>query len=120
GKHLFDPSAPHGGWHAGDALADPAYADVVALAIDNGPDRIDAYTHVTDHIDASGAAVGGQADAYLASVDDVVLPFFRARYGVVAHGGSLVVAGSSLGGVVSLYAAVARAPRQGGVTPTGA
>ncbi len=112
GQNVFDSGAPYGGFRAGEALAEPAYADVVALAVDNAPDRFDAYTHVNDTIPDVGV-VGGRADDYLALLDDEALPFFRARYGVRAMGDSLVVAGASLGGLVSLYAAMTSDTRQG-------
>jgi hypothetical protein len=112
GQNVFDPNAAYGGWHAGDALADAAYADVVALAVDNASDRFAAYTHVTDDI-GTGGIEGGRAADYLALLDDEALPFFRARYGVHALGDDLVLAGSSLGGLVSLYAAMTSDTRQG-------
>lgn len=101
GQNVFDPTAAFGGWRLDEALA--AHPDVVALAIDNAPDRIDAYTHVEDDI---GSVVGGRADAYLALVFDEALPFFRARYGVSAEGDGLALMGSSLGGLVTVYAAL--------------
>lgn len=113
GQNLFDPSALWGGWHAQDALGTAAFADVVALAVDNAPDRMDAYTHTTDDPMASGTEIGGRAADYLALLDDDALPFFRARYGVVARGPSLVMAGSSLGGLLSLDAAMTSDARQG-------
>jgi predicted alpha/beta superfamily hydrolase len=104
GQNVFSPDAPHGGWRAGEALSAGGYDDVVALAIDSVADRFDAYTHTPDRLGLE--LVGGRADDYLALVRDEVLPFFRARYGVEAAGDSLVLAGSSLGGLVTLYAAL--------------
>lgn len=107
GQNVFHPDAPHGGWRVDEALAaDPAYADVVVLAIDNAADRMSAYTHAPDRI--GGGVIGGRADDYLRLVVEEALPFFRSRYGVAASGGSLVMGGSSLGGLVSLYGALVR------------
>jgi predicted alpha/beta superfamily hydrolase len=108
GQNVFHPDAPFGGWRVDEALADPALSDVFAVAVDNAPDRMSAYTHVPDRIDI-GAPVGGRADDYLAMLADEVLPFVRARYAVMARGPRTVVMGSSLGGLVSLYLAM-RAP----------
>lgn len=110
GQNVFDPGAPHGGWRAGETLA-AGFSDVVALAIDNAPDRIDAYTHVPDRL--GGEVVGGRADDYLDLIMTEALPFFRARYGVDAAGDTLVVAGSSLGGLVTLHAALSRSSLAG-------
>ncbi|MBN8613761.1 MAG: hypothetical protein J0L92_24405 [Deltaproteobacteria bacterium] len=102
GQNVFHPDAFFGGWHVDEALAARG-TDVIALAIDNAPDRMDAYTQVAD--DLGGGAIGGRADDYLALLEDEALPFFRARYGIVARGRSLMIAGSSLGGLVTLHAA---------------
>lgn len=101
GQNVFHPDAFFGGWRVDEALAAHA-PDVVAVAIDNAPDRMDAYTHTPDSI--GGARVGGRADDYLALVVEEALPFFRARYGIVARGHSLMISGSSLGGLVTLLA----------------
>jgi hypothetical protein len=107
GQNVFHPDAFFGGWRLDEALADPRFTDVVVLAVDNAEDRMDAYTHVADDIGA-GAEVGGRAGDYLALLEDEALPFFRARYGVVASGDSLAMMGSSLGGLVTAYAALVR------------
>ena len=107
GQNLFAPDAPHGGWRVDEALeASASWDDVVVLAVDNAADRMSAYTHVPD--DIGGGPLGGQAEDYLDLVEDEALPFFRARYGVAAAGDSLAIAGSSLGGLVTLYGAMTR------------
>ncbi|MBX3276268.1 MAG: hypothetical protein KF729_38805 [Sandaracinaceae bacterium] len=104
GQNVFHPDAFFGGWRVDAAVAEPAYEDVVVLAVDNAPDRFDAYTHVADLL--RGARVGGRADAYARLLFDEALPFFRAQYGLDTSARRLVVAGSSLGGLVSLYLAM--------------
>jgi hypothetical protein len=101
GQNVFHPDAFFGGWRVDEALAARG-SDVVAIAVDNAIDRMDAYTQVTD--DIGGGVIGGRADDYLALLEEEALPFFRARYGIVAEGRSLMVAGSSLGGLVTLVA----------------
>ena len=104
GQNVFHPDAIFGGWHVDEAISGPEYSDVVVLAIDNASDRFDAYTHVADDI-GSGPLVGGRADAYGRLLFEEALPFFRMRYGLRADPADLVIAGSSLGGLVSLYLA---------------
>lgn len=106
GQNVFDPGAFFGGWRVPAALSGD-HAGVLAVAVDNGPDRFDTYTHVPDTIGAGGP-VGGRADDYLDVLEDEVLPFVRARYGVVAAGDNLMMMGSSLGGLVTLHAARSR------------
>ncbi len=101
GQNVFHPDAFFGGWQVDRALA--SRPDVIALAVDNAADRMDAYTHTAD--DLGDGPIGGRADDYLALLEGEALPFFRARYGIIAEGASLMVAGSSLGGLVTLHAA---------------
>ncbi len=97
GQNLFDPAAIWGGWRLQDSLPD----DVLVVGIDNaGLARFDEYTHVPDDLD--GTVVGGQADAYAALVQDVILPAMVERYGLPQVVGTM---GSSLGGLVSLHLA---------------
>lgn len=106
GQNLFDPDAFGGGWEMDSLLAsDPAFSDIVLVSVDNTEDRLDVYAHVADDPFSNGTLYGGRADAYLGQLEDVVLPHFRERYGLVADGQSLMMAGSSMGGLVSLYAA---------------
>lgn len=102
GQNVFHPDAAFGGWRVDEALRVRG-SDIVAVAIDNAIDRMDAYTQISD--DIGDGPVGGQAHAYLALVRDQALPFVRARYGIAAEGPSLMMAGSSLGGLVTLVAA---------------
>jgi len=106
GQNVFHPDAPFGGWRVDEAVSAAGYEDVLVLAIDNAPDRMSAYTHVPDRI--GGGPTGGRADDYLDLIEREALPFFRARYRVAAAGDGLVIGGSSLGGLVSLYAAQSR------------
>ena len=106
GQNVFHPDSPFGGWRVDEAVGAPGYEDVIVLAVDNAPDRMSAYTHVPDRI--GGGVTGGRAEDYLQLIEAEALPFFRARYGVAAAGDALVIGGSSLGGLVSLYAAQSR------------
>jgi hypothetical protein len=106
GQNVFHPDGPWGGWRVDETLAgDPAYADVVVLAVDNAPDRMDAYTHVPDVID-QGGPTGGAAGPYVQALENQVLPFFRDRYGLSTQRSKLMVSGSSLGGLVTLVHAM--------------
>ncbi len=106
GQNLFDPEAIGGGWRVDEALnGEAAWDDVVVLAVDNAADRLDVYGHVPDDIFDDGSSYGGRSGEYLALLADEVLPFARGRYGLVATGASLAMAGSSMGGLVTLEAA---------------
>jgi hypothetical protein len=111
GQNVMHPDAPWGGWAVDETLASRGYTDVVLLAIDNAPDRLAAYTHVPD--DLGEGLIGGRADDHSNLVELEALPFLRARYGVPARGPSLMVAGSSLGGLFALYSAATTPDLQG-------
>jgi hypothetical protein len=93
-----------GGWRMKDA-ADAAIADGVhpflVVAVPNSPERFDEYTHVADDI---GFVTGGAADSYLGFLVDAVKPFVDARYPTRPGREDTAILGSSLGGLVSLYA----------------
>lgn len=96
GQNLFDPGAIFGGWQLDDSLP----SAMMVVAIDNTPERMDEYTHVTD--DLGGGAIGGKADDHVQMLETVVRPLVAHHYGEPA---TLGVMGSSLGGLVSLYVA---------------
>lgn len=97
GQNLFEPDAINGGWR----LNESAPEGLMIVGIDNTPERFQDYTHTTDN--ATGSSVGGGADAYLAMIKDQVRPLIAQHYGEPAKVGMM---GSSLGGLVSLYAAL--------------
>ena len=105
GQNLFSPDALFGGWRVGTsvdyAVAQGELAPFLVVGIDNTKDRFDEYTHVQD--DLGGALVGGLADAYADFIVDGIKPFIDARYPTSLDPKDTGVAGSSLGGLVSIY-----------------
>lgn len=97
GQNLFGPGSAFGSWRMEEAAPD----GMLIVGIFNTADRFDDYTPVTDRV--GGSEVGGGADTYLAFVRDTVRPLIRTEYG---EPGPVGILGSSLGGVVSLYALV--------------
>jgi len=112
GQNLFDPDAMWGGWHAGETadalIAGGQVRPFLAVGIYNTAARMDEYTHVPDDL-GGGTVVGGRADEYVDFLVDGVKPFIEARYPVATGKAATGVLGSSLGGLVSCYAAY-RAP----------
>jgi predicted alpha/beta superfamily hydrolase len=97
GRNLFAPSAPFGGWR----MQERAPAGMMVVGIDHSSRRMDEYTHVQDRV--GGSLVGGDADRYLDWLVDTLRPWVRGRWG---EPGAVGILGSSLGGLVSLYATV--------------
>ena len=100
GQNLFAPDAPFGGWRVREAAAGAAPCFIVG--IDNTVDRLDEYTHVAD--DLGGGSVGGRAAEYLALLD-AVRDHMGARYVLGVGPTQTAIMGSSLGGLVSIFAA---------------
>lgn len=103
GQNLFDPSASFAGeWRVDDTLEQIAAdgVEAVVVAIPNmGSERLDEYTPFVDQDKG-----GGRGDAYLDFVVNTLKPeidrLFRTRH-ERSHTG---IMGSSLGGLISLYA----------------
>jgi hypothetical protein len=99
GQNLFGPGSMFGSWR----MEQVAPAGMLIVGVFNTADRFDDYTPVTDQV--SRTEVGGGADDYLRFLDTTVRPLIRTTYG---ESGPVGILGSSLGGVVSLYAVVAQ------------
>lgn len=96
GQNLFNPNALWGGWR----LQESAPPGMLLVGIDNTPQRMDEYTHVTDVI--GGETLGGLGDQYADFVQTQVRPLITAHYG---EPGRVGVMGSSLGGLISFHIA---------------
>jgi predicted alpha/beta superfamily hydrolase len=109
GQNLFDPSGPYGSWKmnitADQKIADGSMRRILIVGVDNTSDRFYEYTQTEDEIANGAMPVGGGADLYTAFLVTGVKPFIDARYRTLSDRASTAVLGSSLGGLVSLYAA---------------
>ncbi|MBE7452080.1 MAG: alpha/beta hydrolase [Kofleriaceae bacterium] len=103
GQNLFDAATAFGGveWRideAMDALAGGGgIREAIIVGVYNTASRIHDYTPTVD----GSIGSGGGADAYLDFLADELRPFIAATYRVAP--GRVGLAGSSLGGLVSLY-----------------
>lgn len=111
GQNLFQGGGPFGSWDllpVFDAeIAAGRARPALVVGVANTDDRFLEYTHVPDNIGGS-PAVGGGADNYVTFVADRVKPFVDAHYATLADRAHTAVLGSSLGGLVSIYAALKR------------
>jgi predicted alpha/beta superfamily hydrolase len=114
GQNLFDRAIGFGGqeWGVDEALAAHAgRADAIIVAIANAGDvRINEYSPFRDE-----GLGGGKGDDYLDFISDVVMPLvdgtFRTRMGAE----NTFIGGSSMGGLIALYAYLTRPDVFGGV-----
>jgi predicted alpha/beta superfamily hydrolase len=103
GQNLFDAATSFAGdWGLRAALARASRRGIetIVVAIPNmGPARIDEYTPFADP-----KAGGGQGDRYLEYLIDTVKPLVDGRFRTLPDREHTGIAGSSLGGLISLYA----------------
>ena len=103
GQNLFDPATSFAGeWGVDTALARAPRKGrrAIIVGIPNaGIDRIREYSPFADP-----RIGGGHGDAYLDWIEDTVKPLIDDRYRTIAAREGTGIGGSSLGGLISLYA----------------
>lgn len=109
GQNLFDPARSAFGkiWNVKGAIdrlisTDPSFPECIAVGIDNTDDRIDEYTPVRDPNENGG----GQAAAYLQFIVRELKPAIDKKLRTLSDANSTVMAGSSLGGLMTTFAAI--------------
>jgi metallo-beta-lactamase class B len=108
GQNVFDAATAFTGeWGVDEsldilhALGDPG---AIVVAVDHGGERrLDEYSPWTHPRHG-----GGQGDAYVDFLANTLKPYVDRRFRTLADRGSTAVAGSSMGGLISLYAALRR------------
>ncbi len=110
GQNLFDGATsflPGREWRVDESATMLIRAGLVRrvaiVGIDNaGAARGDEYLPRRFRMERGGE-IGGRADLYLKMIDEELLPWLAGRYGVATR--EVGMAGSSLGGIVTLWAA---------------
>ena len=104
GQNVFDPGGPFGSWSA-DATSTREAAqgrmrECILVGVDNTPNRIAEYMPPTDSYNGN-PGVGNQ---YLNYLVNNVRPYINSTYRTLTNSANTLTAGSSLGGLISLYA----------------
>lgn len=103
GQNVFDPATSFAGhWQVGNALAHHAKrgAEAIVVAIPNmGAERLAEYTPHPDLIRG-----GGDGDRYVSWLVETVKPMIDRKLRTMREPAHTIIAGSSLGGLISLYA----------------
>lgn len=114
GQQLFSPG-PFGDWLVDETMdrlieADPARAMIV-VGVDNSPHRWDEYgpwanPDMHAWVDPSWArpGEGGEGAAYVGFLSGTLKPMIDARYRTLPDRAHTAVGGSSMGGLIALYA----------------
>jgi predicted alpha/beta superfamily hydrolase len=103
GQNLFDPETAFAGeWGVDRAIAHAprkARRAIVVGLPNRGVERLDEYSPFVDP-----ARGGGRGDAYIDFILNTVKPMIDERYRTLSESASTGIVGSSLGGLLSLYA----------------
>jgi glycogen operon protein len=103
GQNLFDPETAFAGeWGVDRAIAHAPRKARRALVVgiaNRGPDRLDEYSPFIDPTRG-----GGRGDAYIDFILKTLKPTIDERYRTRADAASTGIVGSSMGGLLSLYA----------------
>ena len=98
GRNLFDDASAHAAeWRVDETLEELAREGLEAIVV--------AIPHGTDR---GGEYAGARADAYLSFLVDTVRPLVETAFAVDSRPEATGIAGSSLGGVISLHGLYAR------------
>jgi predicted alpha/beta superfamily hydrolase len=107
GQNLFDRATSFAGAWEVDRMLDAASRaglEAIVVGIPNaGEQRITEYSPFQD-----GRAGGGRGDAYVSFLRDTVKPIIDAEFRTRTEPRDTGIAGASMGGLISLYALVAR------------
>lgn len=109
GQNVFDARTSFAGqeWRADETaerlIAEKKLPPIIIVAIANTADRMNEYTAWKD-----AQHGGGDADKYLAFIADTVKPLIDRAYRTQPEREHTAIAGSSLGGLIALYAAYKR------------
>lgn len=108
GQNMFDENTSYvGEWHADETLEKLARAGIEAIAVgipNAGDARLDEYSPWRGRGIRGRRLVGGQGGAYLNWVVGDVMPLIDRSFPTRRERESTGTAGSSLGGLISLYA----------------
>lgn len=102
GQNLFDENSLYGNWAIDDSLASLAeqgFGDVVVISVDHGgEDRINEYMPFNTRHGR------GQGKLYIQFLMETLKPYVDKKYRVIPDGENTGIGGSSMGGLISLYA----------------
>lgn len=108
GQNLFNPHAPYGNWAIDEALAKMARKgrhELIIVAVDHGEeDRITEYLPFEDH-PRFGEGDGSKYVDFL--VNDLI-PYVNEKYRTLPEAEHTGIGGSSMGGLISLFAGITR------------
>lgn len=109
GQNLFDEyTAPFGEWNVDEILDTfPGKTSCIVIGIDNGADKRMAEYNPYDFKNPDNSAdkiINGEGDAYVDFLSKTLKPFIDKKFRTLPNSRHCFIAGSSMGGLISLYA----------------
>jgi len=101
GQNLFDQATAFGDEWAVDKTLNSMLADTIIVGIDNSEHRLTEYNFYSHPEHGKG-----EGDRYVQFIIEVLKPFIDANYRTKPERQYTVIAGSSMGGLISLYGAI--------------
>ncbi|HOT75560.1 MAG TPA: alpha/beta hydrolase-fold protein [Candidatus Wallbacteria bacterium] len=112
GNNLFDPNTSFQGvdWSV-DEACDKLYKEssineMIVVAVYNTSERMSEYTPFKDPVHG-----GGDGDKYLGFLIEELMPHINLKYRTLTDAKNTAIGGSSLGGLISLYACAKRSDK---------
>ena len=102
GQNLFDAKTSYAGEWGIDETLDALYANVIVVGIENGGDK--RMEELTPFVNAKYG--GGKGDLYLDFLVNNLKPYIDKNYRTKTKPTNTAIFGSSLGGLISFYAAI--------------
>ena len=103
GQNLFDENAPFGNWAIDESLAELSAAgmsNVIVIAIDHGGE--DSITEYLPYFDPRFGK--GNGELYVKFLEETLIPYVNNKYRVLTDRHHTGIGGSSMGGLISLFA----------------
>jgi predicted alpha/beta superfamily hydrolase len=105
GQNLFDDALSFAGeWGIDESMRDLMLMGdpgAIIVGIDNSAERLDEYSPWVNPNYG-----GGEGEAYIDFIKNTLKPYVDANYRTLTNASNTAIAGSSMGGLISLYAAV--------------
>jgi predicted alpha/beta superfamily hydrolase len=103
GQNLFDENAPYGNWaidHALRNLFKEGFGNIIIIAIDHGGEE-----RLSEYFPYQNSRIGdGQGKLYLQFLFETLKPYVDKKFRVLHDAQNTGIGGSSMGGLISLYA----------------
>jgi predicted alpha/beta superfamily hydrolase len=104
GQNLFDPQSPYGNWAIDQklaVLAEKGIGDVIIVAIDHaGNERVNEFLPIKN----TKVAAASDGKKYVRFIADTLKTFVDAEYRTIPDRLHTGIGGSSMGGLISIYA----------------